>query len=89
MSPLKLFEYMTSKKPIICSDLPVLREVLKNNETALLANPEDVDSWTYKIQFLIDNPNCARKISNNAYHLLLNEFTWDKRAKKISRFICS
>src|SRR5690606_34713688 len=27
MSPLKIFEYMSAKKPIVCSNLPVLREV--------------------------------------------------------------
>ena len=31
MSPLKLFEYMAAGKAIICSDIPVLREILEND----------------------------------------------------------
>ncbi|NIV99675.1 glycosyltransferase, partial [Candidatus Saccharibacteria bacterium] len=36
MSPLKMFEYMSTGKPIVSSDLPVLREVLVHEENALL-----------------------------------------------------
>ena len=36
MSPLKLFEYMQAKKPIITSDLPAINEILTNDEDAIL-----------------------------------------------------
>ncbi|GAG00742.1 unnamed protein product, partial [marine sediment metagenome] len=39
MSPLKMFEYMASGKPIIASDLPALREVLKQGKNAILVDP--------------------------------------------------
>ena len=35
-SPLKLFEYMSHKKAIIASDLPVLKEVLNNKNSVLV-----------------------------------------------------
>ena len=35
-SPLKIFDYMINGKLIICSDLPVLKEVLKNNFNSIL-----------------------------------------------------
>ena len=35
-SPLKLFEYMSHRKPIIASDLPVIREVLNKKNSILL-----------------------------------------------------
>jgi len=37
-SPLKLFEYMAAKRPIVASDLPAIREIL-NEETAVLVAP--------------------------------------------------
>ncbi|MBP5468284.1 MAG: glycosyltransferase family 4 protein [Candidatus Riflebacteria bacterium] len=36
MSPLKIFEYMASKKPIVASNLPAIKEILEDNKTALL-----------------------------------------------------
>src|SRR5690606_34528442 len=44
-SPLKLFEYMAMGKPIICSDLEVLKEVAKHNINAYLCDPDDINCW--------------------------------------------
>ena len=38
MSPLKLFEYLASGTPILCSNIKVLREVLKNQYNSILIN---------------------------------------------------
>ena len=38
-SPLKLFEYLASGRPIVASDLPVFHNILKDRENALLAPP--------------------------------------------------
>ena len=43
-SPMKLFEYMACGRLIIASDLPVLREVL-NEENSLLCDPDDLNDW--------------------------------------------
>ena len=41
ISPLKMFEYMAQGKAIVASDLPMLREVLRNGENALLCDSDD------------------------------------------------
>ncbi len=43
-SPLKLFEYLTLGRPIVASDLPAIREILNDGETALLVAPGDPDA---------------------------------------------
>ena len=43
--PLKVFDYMAAGKPIICSDHPVLREILSHGRDALLCAPTDVTGW--------------------------------------------
>jgi len=40
-SPLKLFEYMAARVPIVASDLPSTREVLTPGENALLVPSND------------------------------------------------
>jgi len=81
-SPLKLFEYMAYQKPIIASDLPVLREVLNENNS-ILCDPENVEEWVRAIKLLIKDEKLSKKIAENAYKDLINKYTWDKRAEKI------
>ena len=50
MSPLKIFEYMAWGLPVICSDLPVLKEVLSNQYNALLVPPDQPDYWVDAIK---------------------------------------
>ncbi|CAA9369305.1 MAG: Glycosyltransferase, partial [uncultured Gemmatimonadetes bacterium] len=50
MSPLKLFEYMAAGRPIVCSDLPVLREVMEDRRNCLLAPPGDPEAWAAALE---------------------------------------
>ena len=65
-SPNKLFEYMGSGKPIIASNLPSIREILTDNETALLFNADDPIDLTEKINQLINDDLLAKKLSFNS-----------------------
>ena len=81
-SPLKLFEYMAAKKPIISSDLPSLREVL-NKGNAILVKPDSPEELAEGIKKALENPGLANKISEQAF-LDVKQYTWDNRVKKIS-----
>ena len=83
MSPLKLFEYMSAGKAIIASDLPVIREVLSHKETALLCNPEDLDSWIQALQNIKDSPGLKKNLEENALKEFQEKYTWPKRAEAV------
>ena len=40
-SPIKMFEYMASKRPIVASSLPSIKEILSDQDNAILFNPND------------------------------------------------
>ena len=80
-SPLKMFEYMSYGKPIIASDLPVLREVL-NEEIALMVKPNDYEGWISAINMLRD-PEIRKSLGSNAKKVFLGQYTWKKRAQSI------
>jgi glycosyltransferase involved in cell wall biosynthesis len=83
MSPLKLFEYMAACKPIICSDLPVLREVINNGENALLCPPNDINSWVKALALLIKDPDYSQELATNAYNDFIENYTWNGRVNNI------
>jgi glycosyltransferase involved in cell wall biosynthesis len=86
MSPLKIFEYMAAQKPILSSDLPVIREVLKDGENALLVAPSDVKAWVAALTRLKD-PELRKTLSDNAFRDLEVNYTWQKRARNILKFV--
>lgn len=87
ISPLKLFEYMAANRPILCSDLPVLREILTHNETALMLPPDQPEIWANAIELLSKDQDKAKMIANNGYDMLKSQFTWAKRTQSILSFI--
>ena len=81
MSPLKLFESLASGTPIFCSNIKVLREVLKNDYNSILINDfEKKNEWIEKIIKISTNQNKLRFISKNAI-LTSKKYTWLKRTK--------
>lgn len=83
MSPLKLFEYMSMGKPILCSDLPVLREVLSDGANARLADPDRPEDWAEILDALRADPTERTRLGAAAQRDFLTHYTWDKRAELI------
>jgi len=83
MSPLKIFEYMSDKKPILVSDLPVLHEVLKDKYSCLFCKVDDLNDWLKNLDILVENQEFSDMISYNAHQTLKECYTWNKRAVSI------
>ena len=80
MSPIKIFEYMSHKKPIIASDLPVIREIL-NEKNSILVKPDDIELWINSIEKLKNLQN-REVIANQALSDFYN-YTWKNRAQLV------
>jgi glycosyltransferase involved in cell wall biosynthesis len=83
MSPMKIFEYMAAGRAIICSDLPVLREVLTDDENALLCEPENLDHWQKALETLRDDSTLAQRLGSKAFADLQSRHTWSNRASSV------
>lgn len=83
MSPLKIFEYMAAGKPILASDLPVLREILTDGDTAQLLPPDDPLAWAAALTALRDNPTARIALGQRGRSRFLAHHTWSARAGHI------
>ena len=83
MSPLKVFEYMAAGKAIICSDIPVLREVLEDGRNALLCDPENIESWVKKLTILSEDKYYRIQLGEAAKTELRFSYSWSSRADKL------
>jgi glycosyltransferase involved in cell wall biosynthesis len=81
-SPLKLFEYMASGRPIVASDLPSLREVLRHEENALLVEPGNPQALTAGILRIKDDAALGRRLAARAKDEV-GAFTWARRAERL------
>jgi glycosyltransferase involved in cell wall biosynthesis len=87
-SPLKLFDYMAAGVPIVASDLPSLREVLRDGENALLVPPEDPAAVAKAIDRILGDPALARRLAARAREDA-SAYTWDERAAQLLEFLGS
>jgi glycosyltransferase involved in cell wall biosynthesis len=84
-SPLKLFEYMAARRPIVASDLPSIREVLTNERNALLVPPGNPPALTAAIKRLEDDRELGARLAAQAAEDVL-AYTWDRRAERLETF---
>ncbi len=84
-SPIKMFEYMASGRPIVGSNLPSIREVLDETNAIFFEtdNPQDLAE---KIQWTLDHSEQAKILAEKAKQNV-QEFSWKKRAGKILDFM--
>ena len=71
---------MSHKKPIIASDLPVIREVL-NERNSILVKHDDIELWISSIKKL-KNFEYRETISNKSLSDF-TEYTWKNRAMRL------
>jgi len=83
MSPLKLFNYMAARKAILCSDLPVLREIIQDGRNGLLLPPDDPGSWLTALSRLSADRAERERLGRNAHADFQMRHTWERRAKLV------
>ena len=81
MSPLKMFEYMAVGRPVLASDLPVLKEVL-TEENVLFCEPEQVSSWSAGLQKIRSEKEFADRLAAKCLRDV-QKYTWRIRAERI------
>lgn len=81
-SPMKVFEYMAMKRPIVASRTPALQNIL-SEDTCYFYEPDNAESLARTIEFAVA-PDDSRP--RRAYEEV-KKYSWDLRAQRILAFI--
>ena len=85
-SPLKLFEYLACGLPVVASDLPALREVVRDGENGLLFTEGDPAALAAALARLSTSPELRARLAAGALAGASGR-TWAARAARIERVI--
>ena len=81
-SPLKAFEAMAAGRPLVASDLPSSREVLRDGETALLVPPGDARALADALRRLLADRALAARLAEGAWREAA-AYSWEARAVRL------
>jgi glycosyltransferase involved in cell wall biosynthesis len=84
--PTKMFEYMSHKIPVLASNIPLWKKIIKSDNCGITCNPEDPSDIAKKIDYLINNKILMTKFSKNGYRACVNKYNWEFEYKKLINF---
>jgi glycosyltransferase involved in cell wall biosynthesis len=85
-SPLKLLDMMAHGTPIVATDLPSVRELVADGQTAILARPSSPEALAVAIQDLLEDRRKAQQLAHAA-RAAVWQYTWSRRAQRLLPFL--
>ena len=81
--PIKVLEYMASSRPLIASNIPIVRELVREDVDALLFSPNDPEDLARQALALLKDYELSGRLANSATERARTKFTWHEAQKKL------
>ena len=81
--PIKVLEYMASARPLVASNMPIVRELVREDVDGLLFSPNDPEDLARQVLVLLNDIELSRRLSESATKRALSKFTWHQAQKKL------
>ena len=78
-----LLEAMAMQLPVIASNLPGVRTVVRDGVNGLLVIPANTDDLREKMLRLCQSPQLRASMGKSGYHLVEEHYRWDRIAKRL------
>ena len=83
--PIKVIESMAAGRPLVAANLPVVRELAREDVDALLFAPGDSADLARQILRVLADRDLAERLASNAATRAQTEFTWHAAQKRLIR----
>jgi len=84
-SPIKIFEYMACAKPIVTTNVEIVRDIIKENQCGILVEPGNIDEIAHAIDYLFKNKKKAEEMGQNGRKAVVKSYSWETVAEQIDR----
>lgn len=81
--PIKVLEYMASSRPLLASNMPIVRELVREDVDALLFSPNDPDDLARQALRLLNDVELSKRLAASATERALTHFTWHESQRKL------
>lgn len=82
-SPIKIFEYMATAKPVVAPRYGPIEEIIQHNKTGILFTPREKIGLSNAIQSLLDDSELRHKLGTAARNYVFSHHTWTINAQRI------
>ena len=81
--PIKMYEYMASGIPCVCSDFPDWHKLVKDSQCGICVDPNDNAAVADAINFLLSNRSKAQEMGRKGHDYVLKHCTWANEEKEL------
>jgi len=81
--PNKLFEYMSAGIPVIASDFPLWKEIIKTTDCGICVDPESATEIANAIRQLTTCNDRAKQMGDNGRKAVQSKYNWSIEEKKL------
>jgi glycosyltransferase involved in cell wall biosynthesis len=77
-APLKILESMASGVAVVASDVPPVRELIRDRENGWLVHPERPAELARALRILLDHADVRAQLGANARRTVADSYTWEQ-----------
>lgn len=83
--PFKLFEYMAAGVPVIASDFPLWREIVKGTGCGLVVDPQNPAAIARAIEHVLTHPEEAEAMGRRGREAAAKHYNWENEERNLCR----
>jgi glycosyltransferase involved in cell wall biosynthesis len=88
-SPLKIYEYMAARLPVVTADITPLNQVIREGSEGALFREGDIGSLADAISRVLSNTDAARQMGERARERVTAHYSWQQHCADIERIALS